>query len=679
MTLPQEKPDSEMAAGLDRRLAHCIRALAVDAVEQANSGHPGMPLGMADAALVLFSRYLKYAPSDPLWPDRDRFILSNGHGSMLQYALLYLTGYEDVTIDQIRNFRQLGSNTPGHPEYGLTPGIEVTTGPLGQGLAAGVGMAMAERRLAGEFGCELVDHRTWVFAGDGCLMEGVGQEAVALAGHQELEKLIVVFDDNRITIDGDVALARSEDMIGRMRACGWRAIEVDGHDLAAIDEAFASACNSDGRPVFVALRTVIGYGSPTKAGKAASHGAPLGAEEAVKTKEALGWQHEPFAIPDELLAKWRGFAEPGEQQRLAWLQRLENSSHQDEFKRRMERAFPPGLEEAAAQKCAQLAANPENMATRKASRIALDFFGQHLPELMGGSADLTDSNMTRLATMQAQDAANPTGSYVYYGVREFAMSAAVNGMFLHSGLIPYAGTFLIFSDYARNAIRLAALMQIGSIFVMTHDSIGLGEDGPTHQPIEQLASLRAIPHLQVMRPADVVETFECWQIALNSKHCPSLLALTRQGVPQLRDEASVNRSAHGAYVIREPDKKRDITILATGSEVHLAVAACERLAEEGIAAAAVSMPCWELFDGQSQEYRQQTLGTAPRIAVEAASSFGWNRYVASESDVVGIDSFGKSAPAADVYRHCNVTTDRVVELAKGKAKSPRRTSRILKA
>ena len=468
-----------MSPDLDRELANCIRALAIDAVEQANSGHPGMPLGMADAALVLFARHLRYAPSDPAWHDRDRFILSNGHGSMLQYALLHLVGYEDVTIEQLRGFRQLGSNTPGHPEYGVTPGIEATTGPLGQGMAAGMGMAMAERRLAAEFGSDLVDHRTWVFAGDGCLMEGVGQEVVSLAGHQELEKLVVVFDDNRITIDGEVSLARSENMIARMRSCGWRALEVDGHDMAAVDAAFAAACKPDGRPVFVALRTVIGYGSPAKAGRAASHGAPLGTEDAANTKKALGWTHDPFVIPDELLARWRGFAERGESERVRWLQRLAASPHQDEFMRRMERRLPPGLDEAAADRCAQLAASPQKMATRKASHVALDFFGTHLPELMGGSADLTDSNMTRLESMQAHTAASPAGSYVYYGVREFAMCAAVNGMFLHSGLIPYAGTFLIFSDYARNAIRLAALMRIGSIFVMTHDSIGLGEDGPT--------------------------------------------------------------------------------------------------------------------------------------------------------------------------------------------------------
>lgn len=658
-----------MSSDIDRRLAHCIRALAIDAVEQANSGHPGMPLGMADAALVLFSRYLKYAPSDPDWHDRDRFILSNGHGSMLQYALLYLAGYKDFTIEQLRDFRQLGSITPGHPEYGITSGIEVTTGPLGQGLGAGVGMAIAERRLASEFGSGLVDHRTWVSVGDGCLMEGVGQEAASLAGHLELEKLIVVFDDNRITIDGDVSLARSEDTAAKMRACGWRVMEADGHDLDAIDEAFAAACNPDGRPVFVSLRTLIGYGSPAKAGKAASHGAPLGTEEAAKTKKVLGWEHEPFVVPDELLAKWRGFAERGEKQRLSWLQRLANSPHQDEFMRRMGRAAPQGMDEAAAEKCVQLAANPQKMATRKASHVALEFFSGYMPELMGGSADLSDSNMTKLESMQAHTVANPSGSYVYYGVREFAMCAAVNGMFLHSGLAPYAGTFLIFSDYARNAIRMAALMKIGSIFVMTHDSIGLGEDGPTHQPIEQLASLRAIPNLQVMRPADAVETFECWQVALKSKQTPSLLALTRQGLPQLRGEAASNRSAYGAYVLKASSGRRDITILATGSEVQLAIAASERLEQDGVAAAVVSMPCWELFDGQPDSYRQEVLGTAPRIVVEAASSFGWNRYVASEADVVGINAFGASAPAADVYRHCNVTVDRVAELAREKIAS----------
>ena len=651
-----------------RALANCIRALAADAVETANSGHPGMPMGMADAATVLFARHLKYVAARPDWPDRDRFVLSNGHGSMLLYSLLYLTGYADMTIEQLKNFRQLDSITAGHPEHGHASGIEVTTGPLGQGLACAVGMTTAERQLAAAFGDEIVDHRTWVFAGDGCLMEGVGQEAVSLAGHLGLEKLIVVFDDNAISIDGDIALARSEDVKAKMAACGWRVLEADGHAEDSIEKAFAAACEPAGQPTFIALRTIIGFGAPTKAGTGGVHGAPLGQEELAAAKKELGWEHPPFEIPEELLAIWREAGRRGEDELAAWEERLKAlpKDRQDELARRLAGALPDGFAARARKRSDELAAQPAKIATRKASQGALEFLRSELPELVGGSADLTGSNLTLVAGMEAFSR-DKAGAYFYFGVREFAMCAALNGMALHGGVIPYGGTFLVFSDYARNAIRMAALMNLRVVFVMTHDSIGLGEDGPTHQPVEHLASLRAIPNLRVLRPADPVETFECWELAVAPGSGPALLALSRQGVAQLRTaKTDANLCARGAYLIKEVAEPA-VTILATGTEVEIALAAAAALDERGCAANVASMPCWELFDKQEPSYRAGVLGAAPRIAIEAASRFGWTRYVQEEDDVIGLDGFGLSAPAPAIYQRLGITAEALVELALKKA------------
>lgn len=645
-------------------LANCLRALAIDAVEAANSGHPGAPMGMADAAAVLYANHLKFDASAPGWADRDRFVLSNGHGSMLLYGLLHLTGYEGMTIGELRNFRQWGSKTAGHPEYGHAAGIETTTGPLGQGLAGAVGMAIAERVMAGQFGSDLVDHRTWVFCGDGCLMEGVGQEAVSLAGHLRLGKLIVVWDDNRISIDGPTSLSFTDDIPAKFAACGWRVLKADGHDFASIDAAMTEARSKDDRPVLIALRTVIGFGAPNKAGTSAAHGAPLGAEEAAAAKAALGWTEAPFEIPEALRADWREIGARGAQARAAWEARLAASSDRTEFERRMKGDLPADFGAAVAAAKEALFEKPRKVATRKASQIALEALTEALPEMLGGSADLTHSNLTRVKAVDSDLTPDAVGRYVSYGVREFAMAAAMNGIALHGGLIPYGGTFLVFSDYARNAIRLSAIMGARVVYVLTHDSIGLGEDGPTHQPIEHMASLRAIPNLNVFRPADAVETLECWEIALRSAHRPSILALSRQAVPQLRaSDEGENRSAKGAYVIRAAEGTRDVTLLATGTEVSLAIEAAETLEGRGVKAAVVSMPSWELFEAQPKAYRAEVLGSAPRVAVEAAGKFGWTRYVESEEDVIGMTGFGASAPAEVLYEKFGITAEAVVARA----------------
>ncbi len=654
--------------GAEFALANCIRALAIDAVEAAKSGHPGAPMGMADAATVLFARHLKFDATHPGWPDRDRFILSNGHASMLLYAVLHLTGFPDMTMDELRNFRQWGSRTAGHPEFGHAMGIETTTGPLGQGLANAVGMAMAERILAEEFGNDLVDHRTWVFVGDGCLQEGIGQEAISLAGHLKLGKLKVLYDDNSITIDGATSVSFSDDVPARFRASGWHVVEANGHDHAAVDAALTEAASVTDRPSLIALKTVIGYGAPKKAGTAASHGSPLGAEEAAAAKQALGWTHPPFEIPAELLNHWRDIGTRGAKAREAWESRLAADPKGAVLTARLAGKEPAGLKAAFSTARDALFADPQNVATRRASQIALESLTAALPEMVGGSADLTGSNLTRVKAVEPIFTPDAPGRYIGYGVREFGMAAAMNGMALHGGIIPYGGTFLVFSDYSRNAIRLAALMGIGTIHVMTHDSIGLGEDGPTHQPIEHLASLRAIPNLLVFRPADAVETLECWEIAVKNRKRPSLLALSRQAVPQLRGgrpgHEAPNMSAHGAYVIRSYGAARDITLLATGTEVSLAVEAAEALAEEGLGVAVVSMPSWELFEAQPAEYRRRTLGTAPRIAVEAAGKFGWTRYVESEEDVIGMTGFGASAPAEVLYEKFGITRDAIIARAR---------------
>lgn len=648
-------------------LANCIRALAIDSVEAAKSGHPGAPMGMADAATVLFRHHLKFDASSPDWPDRDRFVLSNGHASMLLYALLHLTGYEDMTIEQLRNFRQWGAITAGHPEYGHAKGVETTTGPLGQGLATAVGMALAERRLSAEFGPELIDHRTYVFVGDGCLEEGIGQEAISLAGHLGLGKLIVLYDDNSITIDGPTSVSFSEDVPARFRACGWHVVSCDGHNGKEIDMAIAEAKAETGKPSLIALKTVIGFGSPNKAGTYSVHGSPLGGPEAAAAKQALGWTSPPFDIPSPLLSVWRAAGSRGTPERDAWEKRLAAvpSDRREDFTRRLARQLPAGYEEAVKAARAALFAEPKRVATRRASQMALEMLAPALPELIGGSADLTGSNLTRVKAVDQQFTRDVAGRYIGYGVREFAMAAAMNGINLHGGLQAYGGTFLVFSDYARNAIRLSALMGVGTIYVMTHDSIGLGEDGPTHQPVEHLASLRAIPNLIVFRPADAVETLEAWDIAIRSRTVPSLLALSRQEVPQLRlDAGAENLTARGAYVIRQFGEGRDLTLLATGTEVALAVEAAQALSDEGVAVAVVSMPSWELFEAQETSYRSRVLGEAPRIAVEAAGKFGWTRYVTSEEDVIGMPGFGASAPAERLYAEFGIDKDTIVKRAR---------------
>lgn len=662
--------DIAAKAALDPKnfaLANCIRALAIDAVEAAKSGHPGAPMGMADAATALFRSHLKFDAANPDWPDRDRFVLSNGHASMMLYALLYLTGYQDMTLEQLKNFRQWGAITAGHPEYGHAKGIETTTGPLGQGLATAVGMALAERRLAAEFGADLVDHHTYVFLGDGCLQEGIGQEAISLAGHLGLSKLIVLYDDNSITIDGPTSVSFSEDVPARFRACGWHVQSCDGHDGAALTAAIAAAKAAGDKPSMIAMKTVIGFGSPGKAGSYAVHGAPLGPDEAQATKTALGWAAAPFEVPADLLAGWRQIGARGADARMAWTARLAARpvDQREAFLQRLSCTLPDGYEAALTQTREALFAAPKKAATRKASQMALEALTAAVPAMIGGSADLTGSNLTRVKAVDSQFTRENAGRYIGYGVREFGMAAAMNGINLHGGFIAYGGTFLVFSDYCRNAIRLSALMGVGTIYVMTHDSIGLGEDGPTHQPIEHLASLRAIPGLTVLRPADTVETLEAWDIAIRNRRRPTLMALSRQDVPQLRLEAgSENLTAKGAYVIRQFKADRDVTLIATGTEVALAVEAAEALEADGYGVAVVSMPAWDLFDAQPQAYQDEVLGTAPRIAIEAAGKFGWTRYVASEADVIGMPGFGASAPAERLYQEFGITKAAIITRAK---------------
>jgi transketolase len=647
-------------------LANAIRALAMDAVEAAKSGHPGMPMGMADVATVLFAKFLRFDPGAPDWPDRDRFVLSAGHGSMLLYALLYLTGRPGMDLEQLRRFRQLGSRTAGHPEFGHAPGIETTTGPLGQGLGNAVGMALAERHMRARFGADLVDHRTYVIASDGDLMEGISHEACSFAGHQRLDRLVVLYDDNRISIDGPTSLAMSDDTLRRFEAYGWQVGAIDGHDSAAIEAALSAAQDAD-RPTLIACRTTIGYGAPNKAGTAATHGSPLGADEVAAARRQLGWHHPPFEIPPAILSVWRAFGARGAALRDAWEARLMARPAElvAEFERVQAGDLPPGLDCILRALKQRFAEEQPTWATRKASQETLEAFTPAVPEMVGGSADLTGSVNTRTAATEPITPETPGGRYIHFGVREHAMAAALNGMALHRGVIPYGGTFLIFSDYCRPAIRLAALMGQRVIFVLTHDSIGLGEDGPTHQPIEHLAALRAMPNLFVFRPADAVETAECWALALVRGDGPSALALTRQNVPSVRTRFDeVNRCARGAYVLEEADGRRLVTLLATGSEVAIAVQARRRLQAYGVGCAVVSMPCFDLFDQQDLAYRKEVLGAGLRIAVEAGSPFGWTRYVRQEDDVIGMRSFGASAPAEALYAHFGITAERVVELVR---------------
>jgi len=647
-------------------MANALRALAMDAVEQAKSGHPGMPMGMADIATVLFTQFLRFDPRAPDWPDRDRFVLSNGHGSMLLYGLLHLTGYPDMTLDELKRFRQLGSRTAGHPERGLAGGIEVTTGPLGQGLGNSVGMALAERHLAAEFGDDVVDHRTYVFCGDGCLMEGISHEALSLAGHLRLNKLIVFWDDNSISIDGPTDLAVSDDQIMRFRAHGWNAERIDGMDHKAIAAAIQRA-HSSNRPSLIACRTIIAYGAPTKAGTAAAHGNPLGAEEIKGARERLGWEYPPFVVPDDIRADWRAAGARGAAVRGSWEQRLGalTPERRREFLRRHRGELPAHLDEVIARVCDEFRSKNAKLATRQASGNVLDALVPAVPELIGGSADLTPSNNTKAKGEEDVKPGDFSGRYIRFGVREHGMAAAMNGMVAHGGLIPYGGTFLTFTDYCRPSIRLSALSELGVIYVMTHDSIGLGEDGPTHQPVEHLAALRAIPRLNVFRPADAVETAECWALALKYRQVPSILVLTRQSLPLLRTQpGGENRCAGGAYVIAEADGARAVTLLATGSEVSVALAAREALAKDGITAAVVSMPCWELFETQPETYRKAVLGDVPRVGVEAAVRLGWDRWLGSRSAFVGMSEFGASAPGEALFPHFGITPEKVAEAAR---------------
>lgn len=646
-----------MSADL-QMMANAIRALSMDAVQAANSGHPGMPMGMADVATLLYSKYLKYDASAPKWPDRDRFVLSAGHGSMLAYSTLYLSGYARPTIDDIRNFRQLHSPCAGHPENIELEGVESTTGPLGQGLAMAVGMAMAERHLNAQFGDELVDHRTWVIAGDGCLMEGINHEAIGLAGHLGLGRLIVLWDDNRITIDGSTDLSTSEDVAARFAATGWHVESCDGHDFADISRAIDAAI-SDGRPSLIGCRTLIGKGSPNKQGTSATHGSPLGADEIAATRAELGWAYPPFDVPVDILDAWRTAGQRGAAARDEWQKRFESSSSPNEFARRLKGVVDGNG--AIRSYLDNLLANPAKVATRKASEMALEALTEALPELVGGSADLTGSNNTKTKFTLPMTRDDYSGRYVYYGIREFGMAAAMNGMALHGGVIPYGGTFLVFSDYCRNAIRLSAIQHQRVVYVMTHDSIGLGEDGPTHQPVEHLVSLRAMPNLVVMRPCDAVETAECWALALDRSEGPTLLALSRQNLPQLRNEAEENRCSRGAYRLRAAVAARKVVLVATGSEVELATKVADVLEAQGQGADVISMPSWELFDAQDAAYRADILpADALIVSIEAGVTLGWQRYTGSDGINIGIDSFGASAPAEALYDHFGFSVENIV-------------------
>ena len=652
--------------------ACALRVLAMDAVQAANSGHPGMPMGMADVATVLFQNHLKFDASEPTWPDRDRFVLSAGHGSMLLYGLLHLTGYPEMTIDQLRNFRQMGSKTAGHPEFGHAPGIETTTGPLGQGLATAVGMAMAEQSMAARFGRKVVDHHTYVIAGDGCLMEGISHEAIGLAGRQKLGKLIVLWDDNGITIDGKVEMSDITDQTKRFQAAGWSVFACDGHDPVAIDEAIEAAKKSR-KPSLVACKTHIGYGAPTKQDTAKAHGSPLGDTEIAAVREAYGWNHAPFDIPADLKSAWEAIGSKGSAARAEWMAEFSGLTErrQELFNRVVSNSVPKQLTGAIRRFKKEISEKAPKVATRKSSEMALEVINKVMPETIGGSADLTGSNNTLTDGLGTFDVTNRKGRYVYYGIREHGMAAAMNGMALHGGVMPYGGTFMVFTDYARGAMRLSALMNQRVAYVMTHDSIGLGEDGPTHQPVEHLASLRAMPNMNVFRPADTIETVEAWELAVTTSGTPSVLALSRQGLPTLRTEHKPqNLSARGAYILAEADGQRQVVLMATGSEVEIAMAARDLLQAKNIGTRVVSMPCMELFEQQVAAYRQRVLPRGPvRVAVEAGIRQGWDRWLLGErgreqkAAFVGMDGFGASGPIDDVYAHFGITAEAVAEKA----------------
>ncbi len=643
-------------------LANAIRALSMDAVESAKSGHPGMPMGMADVATVLFHDFLKFNPKDAAWPNRDRFVLSAGHGSMLLYSLLYLTGYPETTIDQLKNFRQLGSKTAGHPEYGYMPGIETTTGPLGQGIATSVGIAIGEKMMAARLGNDLINHYTYVIASDGDLMEGLSHEAISLAGHLKLNKLIVLFDDNSITIDGAAGLSVSDNQLLRFQACGWNTDSVDGHDYKAIHESIAKAQKSD-KPTLIACKTIIGKGAPKKQGTSGSHGSPLGTDEIAATRAAINWPYPPFEIPSEILNAWRETGTRSESNYKEWQSAYQHLS--SEKKAILKGTLPTNWQEKVMALKQKMMDEKPFQATRQLSQTVLEELIPHLPMLIGGSADLTGSNNTKAKSQKPITVDDFSGSYIHYGVREHGMAAAMNGLSLYGGFIPYGGTFLVFSDYLKPALRLSSIMHQGVIYVLTHDSIGLGEDGPTHQPIEHLAMLRAIPNVLVFRPADAVETAESWQFAIEHRESPSVLALTRQNVPHLRlENTSENLCGKGGYILRDCQGKRQATIIATGSEVGLAVEAYEKLQAEGIQTVVVSLPCWELFDQQPLPYRQEVLGDSPRIGIEAAGDFGWSKYLESDGIFIGMKGFGASAPAPDLYHHFGITVDAIIKAVK---------------
>ncbi len=654
------KPEHE-----HKDMSNAIAALSMDAVQAANSGHPGMPMGMADAATVLFSKFLKFNPVDPNWPDRDRFILSAGHGSMLIYSLLHLTGYKAVTMEQIKNFRQLGSITAGHPEYGHVPGVETTTGPLGQGIANGVGFALAERHMNARYGDELVNHFTYVIAGDGCLMEGISQEAISMAGHLKLNKLILMWDDNNITIDGSVEISDSTDQAARFKAVGWNVIKVDGHNARQVGNALRRAQKSD-KPTMIACKTVIGKGSPNKGGTSKVHGAPLGDEEIAATRKALGWAHGPFEVPEDVYKLWKRPGRRGRAEQKAWKERCDSSKHADDFKRAIKGELNDGWKEAMQSYKNGLVEAAPKEATRVSSGNALKVLTESLTDMISGSADLEGSNKTRTpATASEIQADNYGGRYINYGIREHGMAAAMNGMALHGGMIPYSGTFLVFADYCRPSIRLSALMGTRVIYVMTHDSIGVGEDGPTHQPVEHVASLRAIPNLYVFRPADAIETAECWELSVERTSGPSLHALTRQGLPTVRTSADKNMCSRGAYVLKAGEGADDIVLMASGSEVHLAVEAHKALSEQGISARVVSVPCMELFLEQGESYVRSVIGKdLPKIAIEAGIRQGWGELIGRKGGFIGMNSFGASAPGAALFEHFGITTNAVIAKAK---------------
>jgi transketolase len=653
-----------IATDRETTMANAIRALSMDAIQAANSGHPGMPMGMADVAAVLFNRFINIDPTNPDWPDRDRFVLSAGHGSMLLYSIHHLLGYTDMPMAELRNFRQMGARTAGHPEYGHAAGIETTTGPLGQGVATAVGMALAERMHNARFGDDLVDHFTYVIAGDGCLMEGISHEAIDLAGHLGLGRLIVMWDDNSITIDGATSLSTSTDQGARFAAAGWQVLSVDGHDADAIGGAITAA-RADPRPTLIDCKTIIGYGAPNKQGTSATHGAPLGDDEIAATRAALNWPYAPFEIPQDVYDAWAGIAARGYAARTAWQQRRAASPQADAFAASIAPADRSALNAALTAYRHRLSQDAPKVATRKASQMALEVVNATLPNTVGGSADLTGSNLTRTADMTPVSADNYAGNYINFGIREHGMAAAMNGISLHGGFVPYGGTFLVFADYCRPSIRLSALMRQPVTYVMTHDSIGLGEDGPTHQPVEHIASLRAMPNVNVFRPADAVETAETWEIAAGADSTPSVLCLSRQGLPTLRtSHTDTNMTARGAYVLREVAGTRDVTLIATGSEVEIAVNAAEKLAAEGIKAAVVSAPCLDLFAAQDLAYRRDVLGSAPRVGVEAAVAQGWGRILGDNSAFVGMDGFGASAPAGELYQHFGITAQAVADAAR---------------